>query len=930
MIYPNINKTPEYRVTVPAMDGGVNTADGVAFVEDSQLTESSNLWWKDGALRTRPSVFAGDVKMPGSYKMGPQDTPVYEEHRSVSDTIYLKNGRIVRFTSIIMRYSESSKEFAVYTYMQDTLGNVISQGYLDYPSTNIYPKSTCIFSGKPTIGCGIYLMVSHGAAGDMYELSDITAYAYWRRIDREKYYVPLIMINGKGNRYAALPAGEVAKAAPASMLEGFNRLTEAFRASYTADNTSWSFDLPVSKISMDQPVQAVYTNHAGISYTFTVPAGKSESEPVRVEMLVSQYDTEDRTLLGGGSVWAEAEPWKASADYEGENFTPEYVQIHAEADRALGRIVFVRPVYYDSGGRYNVKGPARMGRGSANNICVTAYTKSSIADESVKSIEKTYKEFNQDYYKISSKMLADEDITVRLNNNSILYYNHTFTIPAGSDISTGNLPSVNNLKVKVNRNTSTLYFVYAPSDSAVKLSSVPYAGGFTELNVTAKVIEKNNSVFGMTKASWFGGQAGGLTKGSRLFLTGNESAPNLVQWSDLSNPLYFPENNYAYIGESAQPVTAFGKQNEMLVFFKPNEIYYTTYVVGESYSAEDILSGKLVDITAQSAVFPIYQIHPGIGCDCPGTIQLCDNRLVWAHSTGMVYTLVSAGPYSERNVSEISRMIERNLRKNELEEADSADWQGHYVIFTKGKDSPEGKAYLMDYASPGFQTIAAGGQYQTSHPVKWFEWTLPVPAGAIVTDGKNLAGTLCRQDADRFYSAYPCTPWIFADQLYFDKEKKLVSANPSAAGIKSYGMDFIPEPYSELNSDRYIKVQQTNSFTSGQNFRYGSVLVPIESKLRTKLFDFSKPERIKSVLSVYVGIGGNADYQMSYLTERGESYDLKRQRLFTDKDQYEPGYLQCAKMIPRAPRIRQFGIGIRAQGAIALDSLTIRYKILGV
>lgn len=100
----------------------------------------------------------------------------------------------------------------------------------------------------------------------------------------------------------------------------------------------------------------------------------------------------------------------------------------------------------------------------------------------------------------------------------------------------------------------------------------------------------------------------------------------------------------------------------MLVIFKEHEMFYATYQAGGDFTAQDVIDGKVVDVTAQMARFPVTQINPSIGCDCPQTVQLCNNRLVWATSDGKVYTLTDATPYSERNVRELSGMIESHLK----------------------------------------------------------------------------------------------------------------------------------------------------------------------------------------------------------------------------------------------------------------------------
>ena len=64
MRIPKMPKSNQYRVSVPALNGGVNLNDAPNLVEDNQLTAVLNMWWKDQALRTR----AGLVTTPWSVR----------------------------------------------------------------------------------------------------------------------------------------------------------------------------------------------------------------------------------------------------------------------------------------------------------------------------------------------------------------------------------------------------------------------------------------------------------------------------------------------------------------------------------------------------------------------------------------------------------------------------------------------------------------------------------------------------------------------------------------------------------------------------------------------------------------------------------------------------------------------------------------------
>ena len=56
MKFPKINQNRMKSVTVPTLSGGTNLRDALTLVADNQLTESKNMWYNDGFLKTRPNL----------------------------------------------------------------------------------------------------------------------------------------------------------------------------------------------------------------------------------------------------------------------------------------------------------------------------------------------------------------------------------------------------------------------------------------------------------------------------------------------------------------------------------------------------------------------------------------------------------------------------------------------------------------------------------------------------------------------------------------------------------------------------------------------------------------------------------------------------------------------------------------------------------
>ncbi len=272
---------------------------------------------------------------------------------------------------------------------------------------------------------------------------------------------------------------------------------------------------------------------------------------------------------------------------------------------------------------------------------------------------------------------------------------------------------------------------------------IPFAESPVANNVTITASMQNirERLPYVTVGTWFGG-AVNRQGGTRLFLAGSTGRHCArLMWSDVNNPLYFPENNFTYVGDLSQRITALDKQENMLVIFKEREMYYTTYVEGD-VDADRILEGTNVDVTVLSAHFPITQLSPYIGCDCPRTVVSCRNRLVWMCADGRVYTLASASQYSERNVREIGQKIRPRILADTdptvRRRAYAADYDGEYWLLC-GK-----YAYTFRYDAAGFVNLSAYSSAKTAaKAIGWFvqafDGFAADAATAIVSDGADRA-----------------------------------------------------------------------------------------------------------------------------------------------------------------------------------------------
>lgn len=488
----------------------------------------------------------------------------------------------------------------------------------------------------------------------------------------------------------------------------------------------------------------------------------------------------------------------------------------------------------------------------------------------------------------------------RISTAEIEYYDknkHYTEIPVAND--TGGVNSVDvTVCVDGVYKTVQAYFGYYPSQTNAKAIVVWTKGADGEyrtdtaihaslsngliitVNVDTNDADNNvKKISSMTMGRWFGGARGGLENGTRLFVAGGVEE-GIIRWSDLNRPNYFSENNYAYVGDGSK-ITALAQQDDMLVIFQEHAITYATYVEGIGYTAADIQNENTVDVTTLSATFPLTTIHSEVGCDCPDTVRLCNNRLVWLTSAGKVYCLVNNSQYNERNVREISYAIEWLLKKHtaaELKAAKSADVGGMYFLFV------EKKIYVLDYANTSFEYYTyQAHEKRLKNYLSWYVWTLP----EYIKEVKGADGVgdhLC----------------IIADALY-GAEGEYIS-----------------------NAVFDVDLNIVNGITRTDNFEEREDAIPCS--LRTKLYAFSGAERMKRIPNCNISLCKiPGEVEISFVTDNGSGTT----RYVTIDEEANESDLDAVKrmtLYPNANNTSLFGIDIRSESAMAVEGISITYK----
>lgn len=394
------------------------------------------------------------------------------------------------------------------------------------------------------------------------------------------------------------------------------------------------------------------------------------------------------------------------------------------------------------------------------------------------------------------------------------------------------------------------------------------------LEITAPFIsEKKNRVFRMSRSIWFGGSASGLAGGTRLFLCGNydDNEKALVLWSGLNNPLYFPENAYFYVGDTAQAVTGFAKQSDTLVIFKDNEVWYTQYKLNGSISASSLINQSVVDLQSEAVYFPLTQINSQIGCPYPETLQLCRNRLVWLGGNGSVYTLLSENQYNERNIYCVSDMIRQKLSlEDETESIFSADWNGHYMLFVKNR------IYVMNYESYGFVYVTSYTKTEDAQKrIPWWYWEMSEADMSVKT-------------------------------VIFSENRPYLVLYPESGGF--------------LTDFKIKRLSDSEETDDGK---------PIKSVMQTEFFDFGAPNRYKCISSVGFSLGFNYgnEITVTLLSDSGE--EQTGIMLENGVGEREAAFIRSAVITPNTRTVLRLGIRLECDGNMSVFGITADYGLLG-
>lgn len=219
----------------------------------------------------------------------------------------------------------------------------------------------------------------------------------------------------------------------------------------------------------------------------------------------------------------------------------------------------------------------------------------------------------------------------------------------------------------------------------------------------------------------------GVNTGSRVFLAGNPDAPATEWYSGLSDPTYFPDNNFITVGTDSFAIVNYIKyQGELLVIKEDNRQENTVW----HHSAQ-------IDETSGAAIFPLREGVSGVGGCAPLSCQtLRDDPLFLSPQGVYAPVLTYAVNQVQRNLQCRSERINAQLTKEtDMQDAVSTVWMGYYLLAVGGH------IWLADANQP-----RSNGGYE------WYYWEgVPARCFGVVRETLYFGtedGRLCRMNND--------------------------------------------------------------------------------------------------------------------------------------------------------------------------------------
>ncbi len=274
-------------VRIPDLMGGINTREALSMINDNQLTDSLNMWWYDGALKTRPGI----------NKIGSVVTEAFNERIEPRLTdVYICGERLFYYSIQGLRDTE--------------------EGLVDFWETSFWLLGKSEFKKLPFISYKTINFVcqknntvyAFTDSGEIWKLKFVTGTTEieneWERATEKDYYVPLVMGDCKFIENGGMNPTRTEVIANGVMYEGYNILGDYYKMEYSMYNPLYK------NVDTDHHgpwhyayyglLNNVFENnkYVGMNIEATITLSDGTSETLKVEITEHSPDEADPKDIG--------------------------------------------------------------------------------------------------------------------------------------------------------------------------------------------------------------------------------------------------------------------------------------------------------------------------------------------------------------------------------------------------------------------------------------------------------------------------------------------------------------------------------------------------------------------------------------------------------------------------------------------------------
>lgn len=295
------------------------------------------------------------------------------------------------------------------------------------------------------------------------------------------------------------------------------------------------------------------------------------------------------------------------------------------------------------------------------------------------------------------------------------------------------------------------------------------------------------------------GYAGNM---DRLFVAGWDKMREYEFWSEVDNPLYFPDLNYAKLGDEDTAVMGWSRinNNQMAIHKEANGSDPTIYIQTAQFAnqTEDVKeapTGTYNVLDTYEVAFPVSEGPAGDGVISQRAFGVLNGEPLALSERGVFATQYMTDVAADvRYAAPRSYYINPKLKELNLRDAEAITFDNKYFL------AVDGYVFVAD----GNQKYAVGGNQGYEYSYEWFPWdNLPVSVWWI-NDGQLHFGTddgkICRFnnsfiDIDEAIRTYWTSPWLdFGTQAYYKKAKNvIVTCLAPKTDFCELGIDYITD-----------------------------------------------------------------------------------------------------------------------------------------